>query len=236
MKHGAAKHLKPKLRNVDNIFDPQQRYHDTDIIDNTLPVETAEMIMLDLGLDYRSASSKRVLVVSSPLRKCVETATVVAQTFGVEGIFVHYGFCQSMMASLDNGWDWATMPLVASQSEMREIVRQKSLELKSKDRGDVRLMGFIGKSFVTEDKNESEREYVDRVEGAIEDMKSSLFQPGDHAIVIAHDETLKIIIHHYGSGSELISNDECSYLTLAVASPRSAWIASRCRLQLSPQK
>jgi hypothetical protein len=72
------------------------------------------------------------------------------------------------------------------------------MESTAKDRGQVQLMGFIGKEYVLEDKNETEREYVDRVEGALDDIKSSLSHPGDHAIIVGHDETLGIVIHNYG--------------------------------------
>ncbi len=115
------------------------------------------------------------------------------------GFFVHYGLAQSMITSLDSGWDWASMPLFEDEYSMRRIVAEKaSLGKKRKGHDDVRIVGFVGEKLSAEHKNETDREYDDRVIAAIEECKASLTHPGDHAIVVAHEETLNIAANRFG--------------------------------------
>lgn len=86
MQHSEARHKKPKKKDIDSIHDPIDILHDTEIVDDELPFQTTQMIMLDLELTFRNCKKNRILVISSPFRKCVETATVVSQAFGIEGL------------------------------------------------------------------------------------------------------------------------------------------------------
>lgn len=74
----------------------ESRPHDTPIIDVEGPVLAAQALMLDLGMleSGMKDGQHRLLIVASPFIRCLQTATLVAQTIGVNAIQVHYGLTE----------------------------------------------------------------------------------------------------------------------------------------------
>ena len=72
------------------------RAHDAKIIDDDLPREAAQLLMLDLEITQRNFKEHRVVIVSSPYRRCIETATIVAQEMGVDSIQIYYDFGEAV--------------------------------------------------------------------------------------------------------------------------------------------
>ena len=53
-----------------------------------LPHWAAEMLQLDIGLSSLNLTKHRVIILTSPFRRCLETAVLLAQNIGIDGIQV----------------------------------------------------------------------------------------------------------------------------------------------------
>lgn len=96
--------------------------HDPPLDDNEGPVESAQTLMLDLAINELTSDSHRILIVSSPFRRCLESAVLIAQAMGVPAIQVHYGLTEQVSNLRNAGWDWEVSPLYMSEREMRNVV------------------------------------------------------------------------------------------------------------------
>ena len=100
-----------------------KRAHDNFIIDYETPREVAQLLMLDLEINKKNITQHRMTVVSSPYKRCLQTAVLVAQEIGVDEIQVYYDFGEAVAASNNNGWDFAYESLVLARRDASHRVR-----------------------------------------------------------------------------------------------------------------
>ncbi len=214
-----------------------KRAHDNFIIDYETPREVAQLLMLDLEINKKNITQHRMTVVSSPYKRCLQTAVLVAQEIGVDKIQVYYDFGEAVAASNNNGWDFAYESLVNSRGEMHNIVSEAS-RLGELDREAPRISigGFFGKELTVDDLNESDINYLFRVSAACEQTAACLEADGDHVIVVAHPTTLKKAAMHFISEDtgSIYDVKPCGYMTITTPSDSSAWISGRSRICVKP--
>jgi len=213
--------------------------HDTKMIDDDLPREASQMLMLDLEISERNHKAHRVVVVSSPYRSCLQTATIVAQEFGLSSIQVHHGLGEAVKTSRDLGWDFAYEQLTLSDFEMDEVVREKSAEGElQREAFPVHIAAVLGHSLGVDDVQESDVLYKHRVGEVLDDVAAALERDGDHFVIIGHSSTLQVFSRHFITDKSCAiivgSDQDCSFLTLATPSPSSFFCTGRSRLQLRP--
>lgn len=173
-----------------DFFRNNRRLHDPSIVNDDDVLEAASLLLLDLGISEKNCRKHRVLVVSSPFLKCLESAVLVCQIFGVESFYVHYGLGDSMNNILASGWDWATVPLQLPRHEMERHVNIKSRQGERKGRNRIKINNYLGTEKTVQDKSETLREFHARMNDTLDEIRLSLERPGDRMIVIGHDETL----------------------------------------------
>ncbi len=86
-----------------------------------------------------------------------------------------------------------------SEAEMQEVVREQSLMGERQGQIKVSLNIFVGEKISGDDVSETIDMSYDRVGQALEEIRHSLRKPGDHALVIGHDHTMRTLIHRYVS-------------------------------------
>lgn len=213
-----------------------RRAHDTKIIDDDKPREATQLLLLDLNISKRNFNNHRCVVMSSPYRSCLETATIVAQELGLTAIQVYHDFGEAVMHSRDAGWDFAYEQLNVSTSEMHNIVSEKSQEGVLRFNSEpVTISAVIGTELTVADLNENEVNYTFRVANALDQAVASLEMDGDHVIVIAHGSTIKTAATHFVKDLAVIKEETpCGYMTFATPSDHSAWVAGRSKITLKP--
>lgn len=118
--------IKRPTQTLQDFLRTNARIHDPYIIDDALPSEAANLLMLDLGITEKNYSQHRVLVMSSPYQSCLETSTIVCQILGVQSFYVHFGLGESMLGVIAKGWDWPSTSLYLPPHEMNKVVMAKS--------------------------------------------------------------------------------------------------------------
>ena len=210
------------------------RSHDSWIIDLDAPREAAQLLALDLEITAKNYKEHRVTIISSPYKRCLQTATLVAQEMNIDNIQVYYDFGEAVAASRDAGWDFAYEPLVVSQSEMQNIVSEASRK-GEQEREDpaITIGGFLGRE--VKDLNENDLNYFDRVSNACGETAAALEHDGDHMVVIAHATTIKkAAMYFIGEDTSVFKIQDCGYMTITSASDGSSWISGRSRSAVKP--
>lgn len=214
----------------------KKRAHDTHIVDYETPREVAQLLMLDLEINKKNLKQHRVTVVSSPYKRCLQTAVLVAQEMGVDQIQVFYDFGEAVAASRDSGWDFAYEPLVNSRGDMRRIVSEASRigELE-REASRISIGSFNGNELTVDDLNESEVNYLFRVSAACEQTAACLEMDGDHVVVVGHGTSLKkAAMHFISEDTGVYDVKPCGYMTITTPSDGSAWISGRSRICVKP--
>jgi broad specificity phosphatase PhoE len=214
------------------------RAHDVKIIDDDLPREAAQLLLLDLNISMRNLSEHRIVVMSSPYMCCLQTATIVAQELGLDSIQVYYDFGRAVFDSRDAGWDFAYEPLTVSRSEMEGIVAEKSREGEERYVSPaVHIDCVLGTELTSADLNENEVNYAFRLGAALDQAVASLERDGDHVVVIADGRTIRTAAKHFVPGLEVLNVEApCGYVTVASPSDGSSWLAGRSKVKLRPEK
>jgi len=214
------------------------RCHDPKMIDNDLPREAAQLLMLDLNISKRNYKEHRCVVMSSPYKRCLETATIVAQELGLSSIQVYHDFGDAVIKSLDAGWDFAYEPLTQAPSVLEGIVADKSREGEERCESErITIEAFIGNEMTQADLNESPTNYQYRIGCALDQATASLEMDGDHVIVIAHGTTIQQAALHFVPGLEVLNQEAaCGYITIASPSDNSAWLAGRSKVTIKPTR
>jgi broad specificity phosphatase PhoE len=213
------------------------RSHDQKMVDDDLPREAAQLLMLDLNISKRNFKEHRCVVMSSPYRRCLETATIVAQELGLSSIQVYHDFGEAVIKSLDADWDFAYEPLTQSLSVLEGIVQDKSQEGEERyDSQRITVEAAIGQELTQADLNENPINYQYRIGEALNQATASLEMDGDHVIVIAHGTTIQQAATHF-LGMEVLNEEApCGYITIASPSDNSAWLAGRSKVTIKPMR
>jgi broad specificity phosphatase PhoE len=214
----------------------ESRAHDSKIIDDDIPRESAQLLLLDLNILPKNYKEHRIVIISSPYKRCLETATVVAQEVGVPNIHVYYDFGEAVSASRDAGWDFAYEPLTVPKYEMNSIVDEKSQEgvLHHNDIK-INIASYLGKELSAEDVQENDVRYNYRIGQALNQAVGSLEADGDHVIIIAHGSTIKSSSKHFIPTLNVLNeNSPCGYVTFCSPSDDSVWLAGRRKIQVKP--
>ncbi len=242
MKHATSEvYVKKPTQTLKNFLQQHRRLHDPQLAgtsrgeDVEQVSEAANLLMLDLGITEKNCKQHRVLVVSSPYQKCLETAVIVSQVFGVESFYVHFGLGASVISILASGWDWASVPLYLSSSEMNQLVTSKSRRGERQGKKKVSIAGFLGKPQSLADTGENDREFTGRIHNTLDEIMKSLERPGDHMIAIGHHDTITNFGKKYGDNLEIFEDQDCSFITFAVPSEKSCWVTGRSRLNFIPR-
>lgn len=216
----------------------QKRAHDAWIIDYETPREVAQLLMLDLEINMKNLKQHRINVVSSPYKRCLQTAVLVAQEVGVDEIQVYYDFGEAVAASNNSGWDFAYEPLVNTRGEMHNIVSEASrLGELDREAPQISIGSFNGTELTVDDLNESDINYLYRISGACQQTAACLEQDGDHVIVVSHPTTLKkAAMHFISEDTGVYDVKPCGYMTVTTPSDGSAWISGRSRICVKPIK
>lgn len=214
----------------------KKRAHDGWIIDEEGPRVAAQLLSLDLEITAKNYKQHRVTIISSPYKRCLQTATLVAQELNMNEIQVFYDFGEAVAASRDAGWDFAYEPLVVSQHEMQSIVSEASRKGEiERENPAVSIGSFNGTE--VKDLNENDLNYFDRVAGAAAQTAAALEQDGDHMVVIAHASTIKkAAMHFIGEDTSVFKIRDCGYMTITSTSDGSNWISGRSRIDVKPVK
>ena len=242
MKHATTDvYIKKPTQSLKNFIEQHRRLHDPPLTgtsngeDVEQVTEAASLLMLDLGITEKNCKQHRVLVVSSPYQKCIETAVIVSQAFGVESFYVHFGLGASVLSILASGWDWAKVPLYLSSSEMNQLVTAKSRRGERQGKKHVIIAGFLGKPQSLADTGENDRDFTGRIYNTLDEIMKSLERPGDHMIAIGHHDTITNFGKKYGDNMEIFEDQDCSFVTFAVPSEKSCWVTGRSRLKFIPR-
>lgn len=214
------------------------RAHDVKIIEDDLPREATQLLLLDLNISARNLNEHRVTVMASPYKCCLETATIVAQELGLDSIQVYYDFGRAVFDSRDLGWDFAYEPLTVCRADMEEIVTEKSQEgIERHGSSAIKIESFLGKELTQADLNENPVNYTFRIGAALSQTTASLEQDGDHVIVIAHGSTIKECAHYYVPYCDVLNVEApCGYITIASPSDDSSWLSGRSKVKIKPEK
>lgn len=211
------------------------RAHDPGITNFEAPQESTQLLMVDLRISARNNKKHRILVVSSPLKNCLQTAVIVAQELGVREIQVHQQLVEAVSAVRDMGWDFAHETLAMRRSEMDRLVRLTSQEgEETRNKAPVTISAVLGHALGREELQESDAQYRHRVGEVLEESASSLEFDGDHIVIIGHSSTLDVFAHHFPETCDVVSVDDCGFLTLSTPSSHSCWFSGRSRVQLRP--
>ena len=220
------------------VHDPnfKHRAHDTKIIDDDIPREAAQLLLLDLNVSTRNKSEHRIVVISSPYKRCLETATIVAQEVGVDTIQVYYDYGEAVSASRDAGWDFAYEPLVVPRGEMDVIVAEKSQEGEERHNSNaITIEMAYGKELSNDDIQENDVRYNFRIGGALTQSCASLEQDGDHVIIIGHGSTMKSAGNYFVPSLNLLNVEApCGYVTFCSPSDDSVWLQGRSKVTVKP--
>ena len=214
----------------------KHRAHDTKIIDDDLPREATQLLMLDLNISQRNKNEHRSVVISSPYKRCLETATIVAQELGLRSIQVYYDFGEAVSASRDAGWDFAYEPLTVPLNEMEEIVAEKSQEgVDRYNSNPITIDCAYGKRLSNDDIQENDVRYNFRIGNALTQSCDSLEQDGDHVIIVAHGTTIKSAGNYFVPTLNLLNVEaSCGYVTFCSPSDDSVWLSGRSKVTVKP--
>jgi len=214
------------------------RCHDQKMVDDDLPREAAQLLMLDLNISKRNYKEHRCVVMTSPYKRCLETATIVAQELGLSSIQIYHDFGEAVIKSLDAGWDFAYEPLTQDPSVLEGIVEDKSQEGVERFESErIVVEAFIGKELTQADLNENPTNYQYRIGEALDQATASLEMDGDHVIVIAHGTTIQQAATHFCQDLQVLNQEApCGYITIASPSDNSAWLAGRSKVTIKPMR
>ena len=224
-----------RTRKYDENF--KKRAHDVGITDFECPREAAQLLMLDLEINKKNFKKHRVTVVSSPYKRCIQTAVLVAQEMGVNDIQIFYDFGEGVGASRDSGWDFAYEPLNNRRGDMENIVRETSRpgELDEREAPAISIGGYFGTELTVAHLNENDINYLDRVSAACAQSAACLECDGDHVVVVGHATTLKKAAHYFISeDTGVFEVQPVGYMTITTPSDGSAWISGRSRINVKP--
>lgn len=211
------------------------RAHDPGITNHEAPQEATQLLMVDLRISSRNNKKHRILVMSSPMQNCLQTAVIVAQELGVREIQVHDHLVEAVSALRDMGWDFNYETLALRRSEMDRVVRLASQEGEEmRNKAPVTISAVLGRAIGRDELQESDAKYRHRVGEVLEEAVSSLEFDGDHIVIIGHTSTLSVLSQHFSEKVDVVSADDCGFLTLCTPSSRSCWFSGRSRVQLRP--
>lgn len=211
-----------------------RRSHDPPLAEEEGPAEGAQTLMLDLSINELNSENHRILIVSSPFQRCLESAVIIAQNMGVPAIQVHYGITERVSQLRDRGWDWEVDRLYVSEPEMRQIVAQMSRKGERRGRCRVSVEEFVGKKMSNEDINEAPDMAVDRIGTSLEEIRNSIMLPGDHAIAVGHYDSLEAVVERFGpKGIEILSAQHNSFVTIKTMSQNCYWVAGRSKVKIA---
>jgi broad specificity phosphatase PhoE len=214
----------------------QRRSHDPPMTDEEAPQEATQLLMLDLRISSKNNKKHRVLIMTSPFIRCVQTAVIVAQEIGVKEIQIHHALGEAVNKVRDEGWDFAYESLARPRSELAQIVRAISEEGEQmRNKAPVTISAVIGSPMGVDDVQESEIKYQDRVGKVLEECAASLEFDGDHIVVIGHSSTLQVFSQHFPEKVHVVKDEPCGFLTLSTPSSHTLWFSGRSRVHIRPK-
>ena len=93
---------------------------------------------------------------------------------------------------------------------------------------------FVGKKMTVDDVNEAPDMALDRIATALEEIRNSILQPGDHAIAIGHIDTVHALANKYGPrGIEVLRAQCCGFLTVKTMSQNCFWLGGRSKVKVT---
>ena len=85
-----------------------------------------------------------------------------------------------------------------------------------------------------DDVNEAPDMSLDRIASALEEIRNSILQPGDHAIAIAHLDTVHALASRYGPrGIEVLRVHNNGFLTVKTMSQNCFWLGGRSKVKVT---
>ena len=258
MKHGPiAKSVDKKIVDKDGfpVLDTSEplyhsrRRHDPPICDMTLPGAAAQTLLLELGISKKHVKKHKILIICSPLRRCIETAVLVAQSIGLTGISIHHELVDNLSHVRNSGWNIDSLDphvsdLVLTKNEIDDLVEELCTPWKyvnveasppTVETLNVSVENIFGEMLSSTILPELPEAHEFRIKQILADIQTTLTHEGEHVIIIAHEETMNVFVQMYGSHELRVSNmKDCSFITARKASDGCVWIQgmSRCLIHL----
>lgn len=184
--------------------DRDARPYDTPIDEDGLAEESArEMLAAGVRFDR---------IVSSPFRRCVQTAALVAKALQIRVIDVHYGLGEAMHEVFRSGWPSPDHELTfMAEEEMRSILEAQGVAL-----GDIAGdKPKKGEDAAHRIRTELQRLYRSSYSGRSDDghkdaSSSSLSSSSSSKLLVSHGHSLAQLVE-LATGETVLQNDFCAY-------------------------
>eukprot|EP01126_Amoeba_proteus_P060132 TRINITY_DN7923_c0_g1_i1.p1 TRINITY_DN7923_c0_g1~~TRINITY_DN7923_c0_g1_i1.p1 ORF type:complete len:258 (-),score=38.90 TRINITY_DN7923_c0_g1_i1:31-804(-) len=180
--------------------DKTTRPYDTPINNLSLPREQARKITQIMNKD-------NMVIVSSPLRRCLQTARELALTLEISSVYVHLGLSelQYLIKSQLRTYNLTgTFTILDTDSRRRELGTVMENEP---------LLGVLP------DFNESPGEGHERFASVIENIHQELF-PTNSILIVSHGDALSAVGGSFVPPSLIYDTRECSFVVFEPASKR----------------
>lgn len=226
-----------------------KRKHDPPICDLSLPGAVAQTLLLELGISKRHIKKHKIMIVCSPMRRCIETAVLVAQSIGLTGFSIHHELVDNLSNVRNHGWNVDSLDphvanLILSREEIDEIVDELCTPWKyvnveadppTVETLKVEVENVFGEMLLSSMLPELHESHEHRVKQVFTDIQNSVSDDGEHVIIIAHEDSMNVFVQMYGNRELRVSNmKDCSFITARKASEGCVWIQgmSRCLIHL----
>jgi len=213
MRHSVRKDKDPKC----SWSDKNLRPYDTPISDFKLPADQAE-VMRQRGFGFD-------LILSSPFRRCLQTAAVVAHKLGVKRIQVLPSIgekrsavkrCQRDVWGEDRLADGNVTDL--DTAEMLEILKEvsgKTLTAIEETKGDAKEDAVL---LAQPGADESDQESLERMQAAFKAACTKYLAQGERILAVTHGDAVDASVRAFLPGKVVYDCPECGWAAFEVAS------------------
>ena len=170
------------------------------------------MLLLELGISKKYVKKHKILVICSPMRRCIETAVLVAESIGVTNISIHHGLTDTLSDIRNMGWNVQSLDehignCTLNPSEMDDIVQEIREPWKYVNNDAtpplveelrVDIQNIFGEMMTTSQLPELPEVHELRVSQTLEDIAESVSEDGEHIIIVAHDATMNVFARYFG--------------------------------------
>ena len=226
-----------------------RRRHDPPICDLSLPGSVAQTLLLELGISKQHIHKHKIMIICSPLRRCIETAVLVAQSIGLTGFSIHHELVDNLSNVRYSGWnidslDSHVADLVLSREEIDDLVDELCTPWKyvniEADPPEVQTLrvkveNVFGEMLTASMLPELKEVHDHRVKQALGSIQDAVCEDGEHVVIIAHEDSMNVFVQLYGDRELRVSEmKDCSFITARKASKGCVWIQgmSRCVVHL----
>ena len=184
------------------------------------------MMLLELGISKKYVKKHKILIVCSPMRRCIETGVLVAESIGITNISIHHGLTDTLSDVRDMGWnvqslDEHVVSCTLNPREMDEIVEEirEPWKYVNNDANpplveemQVDIQNIFGEMMSPSQLPELPEAHELRVSETLEDIAETVSEDGEHIIIIAHDATMNVFARHFGDRDLQVSDvKDCRY-------------------------